>query len=111
MKKKKKKLKGRLKDHEITINVAANLTANYRAAQTEDVYVKAQFFGKDALQAMLNESNSQGIRMYYGLSDLGVPRLVLVGVDQYGNDMCDGIVLDRGLECPPECSEENSLNS
>lgn len=112
MKKKKKlKFKGRLKDHQIDLLEASNLTANYRDVQTETVYVKAQLFGQDAMKELLDQSGCIAVRMYYGLTNQGVPRLVLVGVDEYGNDICDGIIMDKGLMCPPDCSEENSLNS
>ncbi|MES2559837.1 MAG: hypothetical protein V4590_08870 [Bacteroidota bacterium] len=102
--------KRRLKDHEIDLLEASNLTANYRDAQTETVYVKAQFFGTEGIQAILNQTDCIGIRIYYGLSNQGVPKLVLVGVNEAGNDQCEDIVLDKGIACPPDCSEDNSLN-
>ncbi|MES2778334.1 MAG: hypothetical protein V4651_00410 [Bacteroidota bacterium] len=108
--KKRKRLKLKLKDHQITLNEAANLTENYRDAQTENVYVKAQLFGQEAIRALLDQSGCIGVRMYYGLSGEGVPRLVLAGVDEAGNDMCEGIILDKGVLCPTECSESNDLN-
>lgn len=73
---------------------------------------KAQFFGKTKLDVLLKKSGSVGIRIYYGRLDDDTPELILVAVDENGND----IVLDRtalkdagddylsnGPRCPYSC--------
>lgn len=73
---------------------------------------KAQFFGKKKLDVLLSKTGSVGIRIYYGRLDDDTPELVLVAVDENGND----IVLDRtalkdpdneyltgGPRCPNTC--------
>jgi hypothetical protein len=37
--------------------------------------------------------------------------LVLVGVTSDKNDMVNGVILDHGAMCPPECGVANNLNS
>jgi hypothetical protein len=51
------------------------------------------------------------VRYYYAQERDGRPVLVLVGVDQYGNDLVDGFMLERSIPCPPFCGFINSLNS
>jgi hypothetical protein len=41
----------------------------------------------------------------------GNNQLVLVGVDANGDDMTDGIIVDKLLPCPPACSIKNVLNT
>lgn len=97
-------------DHSISLTEASELTANYRNAQTDD-YIRAEFFGKNAILDLLNQDNCIGMRIYYGLDNNGVKKLVLVGVDGNGNDLDSGVILDKGFPCPTYCSSSNSLNS
>ena len=88
----------------IALSEAAALTANYRESQGDTTgTVKAHFFGRDILQNILDQENCVGIRMYYGLDENGGRQLVLVGVDQAGQDMENGLVADRSRVCPPDC--------
>ena len=43
-------------DHSISLSEAAELTANYRASFTDNAYIKAEYFGKDAIIELLNQS-------------------------------------------------------
>jgi hypothetical protein len=97
-------------DHSISLAEAAELTANYRNAQPNDC-IKAEFFGKNAILALLNQDNCMGMRIYYGQDNNGVKKLVLVGTDGNGNDLDTGLILDKGFPCPTYCSSLNSLNS
>ncbi|UBM60938.1 hypothetical protein LAG90_09860 [Marinilongibacter aquaticus] len=61
--------------------------------------IRAQFFGKQMLQKMLDTKGAMGIRIYLGKEEDGQPNLVLVPTDQYGHD----IVYDKkGLKDMPE---------
>lgn len=98
-------------DHSISLNEAAELTANYRSTLTSNTEAKAEYFGKAALVELLNQSAAVGVRIYYGIDNAGIKKLVLVGVDAEGNDLYEGALMERGQLCPPECSAENPLNS
>lgn len=99
-------------NHDISLQDAADLTKNYRDQFTADqIYIKGEYFGKTALQSLLNQKNCVGTRIYYGLKPDLSQCLVLVGVDGSGNDMVNGIILDLGVPCPNSCSTSNALNS
>jgi hypothetical protein len=51
-----------------------------------------------------------GIRIYYAAQDDGTPELVIVGVDENGKDLEEGVILERNLPCPPYCNDESKLN-
>jgi hypothetical protein len=97
-------------DHSISLAEASELTSNYRNAQTDD-YIKAEYFGKNAVLDLLSQDACVGMRIYYGQDTAGVKKLVLVGVDGNGNDLVNGVILDKGFPCPMYCSSSNSLNS
>ncbi|MEM7110077.1 MAG: hypothetical protein AAF519_17750, partial [Bacteroidota bacterium] len=76
--------------------------------------VKAQFFGCENIQKILDEPGCMGIRVYYGIDDDGNPKLMLVGAksDQNnilpkseGKDGDDGVILDDGKDCPTFCPD------
>lgn len=50
------------------------------------------------------------MRFYYARDEKGVPTLVLVGVDQDGNDLVKESILEWTFPCPPVCGDPNDLN-
>lgn len=96
-------------DNLISLEDASKLTANFRQAFPSAV--KANAYGKRLMQQLLEQENCDGFRIYNGLDDEGSQQLVIVAVDQNGNDLYDGILLDRAQPCPTICSSENPLNS
>jgi hypothetical protein len=97
-------------DHTITLQEASDLTARFRLS-VGALGLKGGYFSKSAIQAVLNQPDAVGIRFYYGISLTFSPVLVMVGVKANGDDLINGIVLDKALMCPPACSVSNSLNS
>jgi hypothetical protein len=97
-------------DQEITLTEASALTANYRAASTTNT-VLGHYFGKTIINNILAQEACVGIRVYYALTTTGQKQLVLVGVDEDENDLCDGVLGDRSFLCPPICGNANALNS
>ena len=91
----------------ITESEGAELTARYRSEYPNTT--NAIFFGSDKLQDLLNVSGAIGIRIYYGINEDEKPELVLVAVDEDGNDDLN-LILDRGKQCPSTCSTPNALN-
>lgn len=96
-------------DHTISLTVAAAMTKNYRDANPTQV--KGHYFGKDAIQDVLDQSGCVGLRIYYGLDNDGKKQLVIDGVTSDENDLFNGIILDRSIQCPPNCGISNPLNS
>ena len=97
--------------HEINLNEASQLTANYRNANPNKPI--AEYFSRDAFEALLANPSITGIRIYKGLDDQGVEHLVLVGAIQEGATDEDEInlIMEAGKLCPPICSNINPLNS
>ena len=93
---------------QVSLDDAARWTENYRNANSGAI--KAHTFGKTNLNDILNQNGCVGIRIYHGIDDSGVPCLVLVGVTAEQTDLTTGIVLERGVLCPPYCDNNSPLN-
>ncbi len=93
---------------QITLQEAAQLTANYRTAHPNEI--RGHFMGKSILKTLLDQEGCMGIRTYHGINTDGSKEIVLVGVDANGNDMLD-LIADRAAPCPNHCSRQNGLNS
>ena len=65
------------RDHSITLEKAIEFTQRYRNSSSFNGK-KGGFFGKAALQAMLEQSGAAGIRYYYGIDDEETPVLVIL---------------------------------
>ncbi|APA93664.1 hypothetical protein HX045_15955 [Myroides odoratimimus] len=72
--------------------------------------INSYYVGIDKLQALLSQTNCIGMRIYPGLNkQTALTNMVLVGVDQKGQDISDGIILEELITCPPACSYDNTL--
>lgn len=97
-------------NHRIPLQAAAAMTRRYREGSKGPE--KAQMFPREDLESLLNQSGAYGIRFYFGTETVeGSIRLVGVAVDQDGNDMTTGVMIDYGFPCPPWCGDGNELNS
>lgn len=94
----------------IDLDVAASETAAYRAS-AEFNGTLAFAVGNDNLLEVMKQDGCVGIRAYKSLSQTDGEQLIFVGVDENGNDMVDGLILNRVRKCPPDCPTSNALNS
>lgn len=62
-------------------------------------------------RGILDQPGCIGVRYYRALNADGDPSMILVGVDQAGDDMTAGLLLDGIFLCPPFCPGGNVLNS
>jgi hypothetical protein len=99
-------------DHTISFDEGAVLTANYRNTMTGS-QVKGGYFSRAAIELLLDQADCAGIRIYYGLTSSGMQEMVVVGVDNTGNDQIGNqySCLDSFVPCPDHCGEDNILNS
>lgn len=97
-------------DHSISLIDAKKLTKNFRDKAGADP-ILGGFFGKKALEEILDQQDCVGIRYYYGESKDGDPVLVLVGVTANGGDMPLGNLAEIAKPCPPYCILGSPLNS
>ena len=98
----------------ISLETAKKWTANYRAT-IKPGETEAHYFGGGIIRRLLDENRSVGIRAYYAIDDNGKKQLLLVGVDEDGNNLLpeegsakavegDPIIVDYSYPCPPYCS-------
>jgi hypothetical protein len=97
-------------DHSISLATASAWTKKFRNSSNEGDTI-AHFYGKEAIQAILDQANCVGIRIYYAIDDNGNKQLVLVGANAAENDLYEGLLAERGTPCPTKCSATNPLNS
>ena len=97
-------------DHTIKLDEASAWTQNYRDTINSGDTI-AHAFGKDAIQAILDQNNCVGIRIYYALDEDGHKQLIIVGVNSQDNDLYEGLLAERSYRCPSTCSSNNPLNS
>ncbi|MBS4029205.1 MAG: hypothetical protein KGZ58_11310 [Ignavibacteriales bacterium] len=91
-------------DHKITSQEATQLIQNFRKDIPEGA-VLGHFVGRDAVLDLLYQAECVGMRVYNGKHDDGSPALVIVGVDKNGNDIKNGLYLQRTFPCPPFCGD------
>lgn len=96
--------------HSISLSEAAQMTKRYRDSVSTGTTI-AHCFGKDAIQAILDQTACVGLRLYYGLDSNGAKQIIAVGVDSNGNDLYEGLLAERTIPCPQSCSSANPLNS
>lgn len=92
-------------DHKVNIIEARRLIARrQRAVQISGFAVK-----KEPLLRLLNQTGCVGVRAYQAMEADGRPTLVMVGVDEHGEELLDGVLLEHMMPCPPFCPRGASL--
>lgn len=72
--------------------------------------IKAYFAGTNKIKLILEQEGCIGIRFYNGYDvESGKTNLVLVGVNEAGEDMELDTILERLIPCPPICAHKSSL--
>ena len=92
----------------VTLDEAANWTSKYRATINEGEII-SPYFGREKIEAILNQEDCVGINTYHGIDD-GKKNLILVGTSTDEQDMENGILVEKALPCPPTCRRQNRLN-
>jgi hypothetical protein len=125
--------KEKAKIHIISIKDAAELASTFREGRLQlnrqlkdTAFLNKSFnlpiaeaFNRDAIAALLNQKGARGVRIYLGEDKKGLIRLVLIAVDEKGNDIIgkngrvmkyaqddggDPFGLESGQRCPTLCS-------
>lgn len=96
-------------NHAISLSEASQMTNNFRNSARAN-QITGGYFGKDIILKILEQPNCVGIRYYYGVNSMQDPVLVLVGVDENGDDLYNGVLGELSQPCPPYCSSPNPLN-
>lgn len=106
-------------DHAISLDDAVRAIANRRqgagaarpdaAAAVAGARSTAAAYGfhAAAFERILGQPGCVGIRMYPATHN-GNETLILVGIDEQGNDMTGGALAEDSWLCPPFCPPDNS---
>ncbi|MEN9948539.1 MAG: hypothetical protein RL106_1362 [Bacteroidota bacterium] len=93
----------------ITLQEASEMTKRFRES-TWNTGTIALAAGGDLVSQILSQTGCKGVRMYFALDADNQIQLVMVGVDENGDDMYEGVLVDRFRGCPPTCPSKNPLN-
>ena len=96
-------------NHEIGMTEAREMVGRWKRANPEKKSAGA--FTRVGLDRILAQDGCQGVRMYYALDEQGAMTLVLIGVDEFGNDMDEGDLAEKSFPCPPYCPMDSALDS
>lgn len=94
----------------ITLTEASKMTERYRNQAGANPTL-SHYVGKSLILEILNQNDCVGLRAYYAKDENDNNQLVFVGVDEYENDLYNGILVDKTIICPPFCPRKNPLNS
>lgn len=100
----------------------AKMIKRHIDANPDDVI--GQFLGREIIEKLLAQPNVVGLRTFYALNELGIRRLVFVGVDKNGKNILEiktqdvngevkitkGIVADGAGLCPKMCGSGNGTS-
>lgn len=96
-------------NHGISLQEASELTARYQE-NLPPGQPKGGFFGKQAVQRLLDHPECVGLRFFFGAHKDGKRAVVGMCVDKFGAEMFHGPAMDLSTGCPPFCSSPNLLN-
>lgn len=92
----------------ISLKEAIDFTHGFQNQNPESL--KSFFVGLEKLKKIFEQEKCIGMRIYKGYdASTKKTNLVLVGVDQSGKDMVDGVILERLAPCPPDCPDSSPL--
>jgi hypothetical protein len=124
-------------NHFIPLERAKAMTARFRVKKKEilnpnignkEVLPISETFDRVAFDKVLAQKGCAGMRIYLGLDDALQLRLILVGVNEKGEDMIAvqttnsiirteegeptlGEIIEDGIRCPPSCPPASPLNT
>lgn len=94
----------------ITLDEAVEYTHAFQKNNPDAL--KAFFVGRNKINRILEQNDCIGVRIYNGLdAESGKNNLVLVGVDAEGEDITEGIILEKLTPCPKYCAKSSPLIS
>jgi hypothetical protein len=95
--------------HEISLEEAANLTMRFQE-NLQPGQPKGGFFGKKAIQKLLDHPECVGLRFFFGAKKDGARVIAILCVDKFGADLFYGPMAELSMGCPPFCGPPNLLN-
>lgn len=92
----------------ITLDQAIEYTHFFQENNPDSI--KSFFAGINKINRILEQENCIGIRFYNGYdTKTQKNNLVLVGVNEIGEDITNGVILERLTPCPNHCPKSSPL--
>ncbi len=92
-------------DHKVTREEAAEMVHAHSRKPVHAGELKSVLFGRKAFERILEQKDCKGIRIYMGRHGNGMPTMVMIGVDEHGQDLPhpDTQCSENTRPCPPFC--------
>jgi hypothetical protein len=94
--------------HEITLKEAIEHVTRHRKNPVA-YKVHGAAFERAAFDKILAQPDCKHVRIYFGQNEDGSPSLVFLGVNSKGEDMVNGVLMEKGAFCPPFCDAVSIL--
>lgn len=92
----------------ITLEEAVSFTHSFQSENINEI--KSFFVGSETLKKILTQEGCIGLRIYNGYdASANKSNRVLVGVDEMGEDISDGVIVDYLEPCPIFCPNSSPL--
>ncbi|WP_298154843.1 hypothetical protein [Flavobacterium sp.] len=92
----------------ISLDEAKTMTRDFRNLYPNST--KGYMISAVNIQQILNQDGCQGLRIYNGYDAANkATNLVIVGTDSSGNDLYEGVIMDRLTPCPSSCDASSPL--
>lgn len=95
--------------HIITLSEAETMTHAYQNATQFQGLTVACCMDNAAYQEVMVQPECVGIRTYFALNEQGKLTVVVVGIDNNGDDLTNGVLLNKAYGCPAECPTNSPL--
>lgn len=116
--------------HFISLEKAKKMIGHYR--RKSEKVLKDEFRGRHVLpysltydraafDALLNQPGCSGLRLYFGMDEEALVKIIAVGVNEKGEDLlttstistadATGEIVDEGVRCPTECPTTSPLTT
>jgi hypothetical protein len=116
-------------NHFISLATAEDMTTLYQqkretilapAYQNQNILAIAEKFDRAAIDTILALEGCVALRIYYGMSEDYKVHAILVGVNEYNEDILPttnslnlddpDMIAEMGIRCPEDCASDSPLN-
>jgi hypothetical protein len=97
-------------NHIISLEQVITMTDLYRSSIPEGMPI-SETFELASVNTLLSQSGCTALRIYYGKKEDGTIHAILVGVNEKGEDITKGVILEEGNRCPPYCPPTSILSN
>ncbi len=95
--------------HHISLTEASTMTHAFQNAQQFQGMTIACMMDNNSYQEVIDQPGCVNLRTYFALDDQNNLTIVLVGVNALGQDMVNGIILERSTRCLVLCDHNSPL--